>query len=246
MTDELQDFEARLAALEREVAALRETVATLSNRDVPLLKGTVRDALDELEAVGATVQEVSVPMHLDGLPIWNAVVMEETTALVCDEGVGHHGMGFYDTQFADAFDKARRAYADDYLATLKLTLVLGQYLADEYRGHYYAKAMSLRRKLAVAYDDALADVDVFALPTMAQTAHEVRDDSSRLEVIDRALNMFVNTAPFGVSGHPAISVPAGIADGLPVGLMFVGEQFDDDVVLDADDAYEPTVDWESE
>ena len=212
----------------------------------PGVDEAVRDALEELAAAGAEMRDVSIPMHLDGMPIWNAIVMEETTALVRDEGVGHYGKGLYDTQFAEAFGKARRANADDYLTTVKLTLILGQYMADEYRGHYYAKAMNLRRELAAAYDEVFSEVDVLAMPTTPQTAHEVSDDLSRLEVIDRALNMLTNTAPFDVSGHPAISVPAGEADGLPVGLMFVGREFEDDAVLDAGYAYEQHVGWELE
>ena len=205
----------------------------------------VRGALDRFADAGATVTEVSVPMHLDGLPIWNGVAIEGTTATLAAEGVGHYGKGHYDTGFMDAFGRSRRANADDYLTTLKLTLVLGQYLADEYRGHYYAKAQNLSRKLADDYDDALADVDVLAMPTTPQTAHEHRPDLSRLEVIERALNMLPNTAPFDVTGHPALSVPCGTADGLPVGLMLVGERFDDASVLRAGDAFEDSVDWQS-
>jgi len=94
------------------------------------------------------------------------------------------------------------------------------------------------------YDEALAGVDVLAMPTTPQTAHEQRDDLSRLEVIDRALNMLPNTAPFDVTGHPALSVPAGESDGLPVGLMFVGGTFDDASVLRAGHAYERAVGWD--
>jgi len=203
---------------------------------------TVRDALAGFEAAGAEVTEVSVPMHLDGLPIWNAIGLEEITATVEAECVGHYGTGFYDTQFADAFGRARRAQADDYLATMKLTLIAGQYLADEYRGHYHAKGQNLARKLADAYDEALSDVDVLAMPTTPQTAHEVDTGISRVEAIDRALNMLPNTAPFDNTGHPAISVPAGTSEGLPVGLMLVGDTFDDATVLSTAHAFERHVD----
>ncbi|MEF8782252.1 MAG: amidase [Haloarculaceae archaeon] len=206
---------------------------------------TVGDALDHLADAGAELVDVSVPMHLDGLPIWNGVAIEGTTATINGEGVGHHGDGWYDTQFADAFGRSRRANANDYLATVKLTLVLGQYLSDEYRGHYYAKAKNLGRKLTSAYDDALANVDVLAMPTTPQTAHEHHEDLSRLEIIDRALNMLPNTAPFDVTGHPALSVPCGTSDGLPVGLMLVGERFDDATVLRAGHAFEQSHDWQS-
>jgi len=204
----------------------------------------VREALDRFADAGATVTEVSVPMHRDGLAIWNGIAIEETTATVEADGVGHYGKGYYDTQFVDAFGRARRAGADDYVSTLKLTLVLGQYLADEYRSRYHAKAQNLARELATRYDEALADVDVLAMPTTPQTAHERDDDLSRLETIERALNMLDNTAPFDVTGHPALSVPCGTADGLPVGLMLVGERFDDAGVLRAGDAFERAVGWE--
>lgn len=210
----------------------------------PGVDDAVRAAIGELEAAGAAVTEVSVPMHLDGLALWNAIATEETAGLVDDEGVGQYGKGYYDTQFADAFAEARRSRADDYLTTVKLTVILGQYMADEYHAHYYTKAKNLGRELSTAYDEALEDVDVLAMPTTPQTAHERRNDLERLEIIDRALNMLPNTAPFDVTGHPAISVPAGTSDGLPVGLMFVGGQFDDETVLRTAYTYEQSVGWD--
>ncbi|ELY41917.1 amidase [Natronorubrum tibetense] len=204
----------------------------------PAADDAVRDALTEFEDAGATVTEVSVPMHVDGLTIWNAIATEETAATVDAECIGHYGKGFYDTQLANAFGRARRAHADDYLTTLKLTLVLGQYLSEEYRGQYYAKAKNLGRQLTDAYDEALSDVDVLAMPTTPQTAHEVDESISRLEAIDRALNMLHNTSPFDVTGHPAISVPAGRANDLPVGLMLIGERFADATVLSSANAFE--------
>ena len=208
----------------------------------PGVDGAVRDALDAFAAAGAEVTEVSVPMHLDGGAIWNAIGLEAVAATVASDCAGHYGNGFCDTQFVDAFGRARRAQGDDFLTTLKLTLIAGQYLADEYRGHYYAKGQNLSRQLGEAYDDALADVDVLAMPTTPQTAYEVDRDLSRSEVIGRALDMINNTAPFNVTGHPAVSVPAGTADGLPVGLMFVGDAFDDATVLRAAEAFETSVD----
>ncbi len=207
----------------------------------PGVDDTVRDALDAFEAEGATIESVSVPMHLDGLAIWNAIGNEEITATIESECVGHYGNGFYDTQFADFFGRARRAQADDYLTTVKLTLVLGQYLSDQYRGHYHAKGQNLSRQLRGEYDSVLEDIDVLAMPTTPQTAHEVDRNISRVQAIQRALNMLNNTAPFDNTGHPAISVPAGTSDGLPVGLMFVSERFDDGTALRAGYAFEQTV-----
>lgn len=205
----------------------------------------VRDALSAFEDAGAEVTEVSVPMHLDGPAVWTAVANEATAATIDSEGIGHYGNGFYDTGFADYFGKARRAHADDYVTTLKLTVILGRYFADQYRGHYYAKGQNLSRELAERYDEALADVDVLAMPTTPHTAHELREDLSRVEIVERALSMLPNTCPFDVTGHPAVSVPCGTSDGLPVGLMLVGERFDDATVLRAAEAFERSHDGES-
>ena len=199
---------------------------------------TVAEALDAFADAGADVVEVSVPMHLDGEAIWNGIATEETTATIDAEGIGHFGNGYYDTELMAAFAEARRTNADAFPPTIKLVATLGQYLAEEYRSHYYATAQNLSRDLAAAYDDALADVDVLAMPTTPQTAHERLEDPSRLEILARAVDMLANTSPFDVTGHPALSVPAGTSDGLPVGLMFVGERFDDATVLRAGQAFE--------
>lgn len=203
---------------------------------------TVREALSAFEVAGADVEEVSIPMHLDGMPIWNGIATEGTMATVEAEGIGYNAGGAYDTQFMEAFAHARRAHGNDYLATVKLTLIMGQYLSEKYHSHYYAKAQNLSRELARRYDDALKNIDVLAMPTTPQTAHAHKDDLTRMEIIDRALNMLPNTAPFDATGHPALTVPAGTSDGLPVGLMLVGDQFDDQTVLQVGHVFEQVVD----
>ncbi len=204
---------------------------------------TVGNALDAFADAGAELREVSIPMHRDGFAIWNGIANEGTTATVASEGIGHFGNGYYDTELMDAFGRARRENADEFPPTIKLVLTLGAYLAEEYQSHYYAKAQNLSMELEAAYDEVLEDVDVLAMPTTPQTAHEYIEEPSRLEIIERAVNMLPNTSPFDVTGHPAVSVPAGSSDGLPVGLMFVGSQFDDSTVLRAGRAFERSCDW---
>lgn len=199
---------------------------------------TVDEALKAFADVGADLRQVSVPMHRDGLAIWNGIATEETAATIAGEGIGHFGNGYYDAELMAAFGQARREQADEFPPTVKLVVALGEYLAEEYNSRYYAKAQNLSRDLMVAYDDVLADVDVLAMPTTPQTAHEHLEDPSRLQILERAVNMLANTSPFDVTGHPALSVPAGTSEGLPVGLMFVGEAFDDATVLQAGDAFE--------
>jgi amidase len=209
----------------------------------PGVDETVTGALEELADAGAELHEVSVPMHRDGLAIWNGIAIEETAATIAGEGIGSFGNGYYDAELMAAFGRARRERADEFPPTVKLVIALGEYLAEEYYGRFYARARNLALDLTAAYDEALADVDVLAMPTTPQTAHERLENPSRLQVLERAVNMLENTAPFDATGHPALSVPAGSSDGLPVGLMLVGEAFDDRTVLRAGRAFERRVDW---
>lgn len=199
------------------------------------------ESLEAFAEAGAEIKDLSIPWHRDGTAIRNAVVNEAHTALVNGEGVGHFLDGWYDSNFAEAFGRARRVHGNDFPIMFKLRLIIGQYLSDEYLGHYHAKAQNLSRELTEAYDEALSKVDVLALPTTPRTALEHRPEVTRREYVDRALGLISNTAPFNVTGHPAISVPCGSIDSLPVGMMFVGDRFDDATVLGVSSAFETCV-----
>jgi amidase len=114
-------------------------------------------------------------------------------------------------------------------------------MRDSYHGRYYAKAQNLGRKLASAYDGALDSVDLLVMPTLPMKATPLPAAySPREEVVARALEMIPNTAPFDVSGHPAMTAPCGFSDGLPVGMMLVGKRWDEETVLRAARAFEQT------
>jgi amidase len=85
----------------------------------------------------------------------------------------------------------------------------------------------------------LAAHDVLVMPTLPFTAQELLPHDAPLEdYLPRALSMIGNTAPFDVSGHPAISVPTALVEGLPAGLMIIGKHFDDATVLRVAYTYE--------
>ncbi|HET9665339.1 MAG TPA: amidase family protein, partial [Desertimonas sp.] len=110
-------------------------------------------------------------------------------------------------------------------------IMAGRYAIDTGHGQHYAMARNLAYELRQAYDDALADHDVLVMPTMPTTATTIpAADAPRDESL-AAQPMIGNTAPFDVTGHPATSVPAGLVDGLPAGLMIIGRHFDDGTCL---------------
>jgi amidase len=205
----------------------------------PDVDAAVRAAADALARAGADVEEVSVPMHRDGLAIWNAIAIEGATDLmVRGDAFGTNHKGHYTTDLVDFYGRARRARGHDYSATVKLTVLLGGYLSDRYNHHYYAKAQNLGRRLREHYDDALARYDVLVLPTTAMTARPIPTERSIPEILAAALGNLHNTSPFDVTGNPALSVPCGTSDRRPIGMMLVGRHFDDATVLRAGHAYE--------
>jgi amidase len=221
------------------VGVLREgfEIPGLSEPDVD---AAVRDAADRLAGAGATVEEVSVPMHRDGLAIWAGVANEGATDLmVRGDAFGTNHKGHYTTDLVDFYGRARRVRARDYSVTVKLTVLLGAYLSERYNHHYYAKAQNLGRRLRAAYGEALERFDLLALPTTPMKAMRFPGpDASIGDVLTAALSNIGNTAPFDVTGNPAVSVPCAMSDGRPVGLMLVGRHFEDATVLRAGHAFE--------
>jgi len=199
----------------------------------------VRAAVRTIGELGADVKEVSIPMHRDGIHIWNAIAVEGATAqMVRGDALGWNWRGHYSLGMRDFYGRARRARANDFPTTVKLVALLGEYMSDRYNGHYYAKAQNLGRTLRAAYDAVLAEADLLVMPTMAMRAMPIPKNPDLPTYFRAALGMLQNTSPFDITGHPAITVPCGRADGLPIGLMLVGRHFDESTVLRAAHAYE--------
>ena len=205
----------------------------------------VKVAAEHFKKLGAKVKQVSLPMHSYGIDIWNAVAIEGATELMLKgNSMGTNWEGYYSTSLLDAYAHGWRSRPDDLSVTVKLVMLLGQYMHHNYHGHYYAKAQNLSRKLRDSYDALFEDVDILALPTLPQQATKLpAPDCSYEEYCDAALNMLANTAPFDCSGHPAMNVPCGMNNGLPIGMMLVGKRYDDASIIQAAHAFEQSGDW---
>jgi amidase len=133
---------------------------------------------------------------------------------------------------------------NDVSPTVKLVLMLGEYMHRNYHGRYHSKAQNLRVQLRRAYDEALEKFDVLAMPTIPFTATPIPSADAPLNtIIDVALNMQANTCSFDVSGHPAFTVPCGRVNGLPVGVMLVGRHFEEPTLIRLAQAIEANGDW---
>ena len=208
----------------------------------PGVDETVRRAAAALGELGATVTEVSVPEHLYAMDVHASILLQGACEFMArGNGIGLPGKGFYDASLAEAVARGRRSRSDELFASVKLALVFGGYLWEEYGGAYYAKAQNLAVRLRRAYDAALAENDLLVLPTTCVTAPELPGlDASPAEVVRLALDpaLISNTCAFNHTGHPALSVPVGPLDGLPVGLMLVAARDADATLLRAAEALE--------
>jgi len=199
----------------------------------------VRAAVRTIDELGAKVTEVSIPIHRDGVHIWNAIAVEGATAqMVRGDALGWNWRGHYSLGMRDFYGRARRARANDFPTTVKLTVLLGEYMSDRYNGHYYAKAQNLSRTLRAAYDAALAEADVLVMPTMPMRAMLIPENPDLPTYFRAALGMLQHTSPFDITGHPAITLPCGRAEGLPIGLMLIARHFDESTILRTAHAYE--------
>jgi amidase len=210
----------------------------------PAVDAAVKMAAAQFEKLGAKVEEVSVPMHAVGPAIWTPIALEGATELMMKgNGMGTNWRGLFVTSLLDAHAGWRHR-ADELSDTLKISMLLGHYFTKHYRGHYYAKAQNLSRKLRAAYDGALGTHDLLLMPTLPVKATPLPPvDALRALYIQRAFEMIANTAPFDATGHPAMSLPCGMADGLPVGLMLIGAQYDEATIYRAAHAFEQSHDW---
>ena len=206
----------------------------------------VRAAAAQLEAIGATVKEISIPEHLVGVAVWTPIGVEGTVEFMMNgNGFGTNWKGLYVTSLLNRY-AGWRERADELSHSLKYVILLGQYMQNQYGGHYYAKAQNISRRMRRAYDSALEGCDVMVMPTLPITATPIPPADAPIElVIQRAHEMFANTAVFDATGHPALTVPCGLSDGLPVGLMLVGRHFDEATIYRAAHAYEQSVDWKT-
>ena len=139
-----------------------------------------------------------------------------------------------------------KQHAAEFPHDLKSCLLAGDYFSNQYAGQYYAKAQNLVRRLKSAYLNALKEFDLLLMPTVPLKAPPLPPtDASASSFVTRALEMNANTAPFNVTGLPAMSLPCGQSNNLPVGMMLIAPDFKESVIYQAAAAFENAYDWQN-
>jgi amidase len=237
------DYRDYRAALTGNVAGLRVGIVAEGfghAGSLPEADELVRSAAGRFSEIGCTVGEVSIPWHRHAMNVFNVIITDGATYQMLDgNGYGLGVDGLYDPELMAHFASRRAARADQFASTIKVTALCGYHGLNALAGTSYAKARNLVPHVRAAYDAALAQYDVLVMPTVPGTAQPLPEgDPQDLALLARALGKALNSAPMDITGHPAISVPAGLVDGLPVGMMLVGKRFDDATVLRVADAFE--------
>ena len=210
----------------------------------PDVDNKVHRAAELLGKLGAIITEVSIPWHLLGGALWLPIGVEGLTqTMMWGDGYGLSRPDLYVTSLMD-FHRGWRQRANELSETTKLFTLFGTYIHKHYGSRYYGKAMNITRQLIAAYDTVLEQHDLLLMPTTPMKAQPMpKPGAAREEVVDRALEMITNTAPFDISHHPAMAIPCGMSDGLPVSMMLVGRHFDEPTIYRAAYAFEQAGDW---
>ncbi len=201
----------------------------------PAVREAVRRAIDALADMGMAVEEVDMP-HIDySLPVYYIIAPAEAASnLARYDGVRY---GWRTQQpVSDIYDLFAKTRAEGFGPEVRLRIMLGTYaLSAGYYDAYYLKALKVRTLIKRDFDEAFERYDVLLSPTSPTVAFKIgerADDPLQMKLAD------ICTIPVNLAGIPAISVPCGEADGLPVGLQIMGRPFEESTILRVAYAYE--------
>jgi amidase len=220
----------------------------------PRVVTTFQTAVARFIELGATVEEVSIPMHSKGAAIWTGVskvggFLAKTSGSFGRRG--HQMLGLNallhpmgQENWDEAYASTKNIYLNGLYAVETFPLLL-------------AKATNLSRQLRDAYDTALETYDILLTPTLPYVAtSHAAPDATPLEQIGKQIGLTFNTAPFNQSGHPVLALPIGmlaVLEGpgvkdkvkLPVSMQVIGKWWDEMTVYEASFAWERLNDWRS-
>ncbi|MAA66094.1 MAG: Asp-tRNA(Asn)/Glu-tRNA(Gln) amidotransferase GatCAB subunit A [Alteromonadaceae bacterium] len=205
----------------------------------PVMAQTVRDAVREYEALGATVKEISLPnTHLAIAAYYVIAPAEASANLSRFDGVRY---GYRCDNPKDLMDLYTRTRAEGFGSEVKRRILVGSYaLSAGFFDAYYLKAQKVRRLIQQDFVEAFKSVDIIMSPSTPSPAFALgsnTDDPVKMYLED------IFTIAINLAGVPAMSIPAGQIKGLPVGLQLIGNYFDEARLLNAAHQFQQATDW---
>ncbi len=199
----------------------------------------IEAAIDEYRRLGARIIDIDLPNSGIAIPAYYVVAMAECSSnLSRFDGVR---FGHRCAEPKDLEDLYKRSRAEGFGDEVKRRILIGTYaLSAGYYDAYYLKAQKLRRLISDDFRRAFGQVDVIAGPTTPTPAFPIGDKG------DDPVAMYLQdiyTISVNLAGLPAISIPAGFSDGLPVGLQLIGNYFEETRLLNAAHRFQQATDW---
>ncbi|GAH97828.1 unnamed protein product, partial [marine sediment metagenome] len=204
------------------------------------VEAAIRTAINKLKELGATVEwEVSLPHTPYALAVYYIIAPSEASANLARYDGVKYGFSYQDADSMwDAMEKTRQY---GFGAEVKRRIMLGTYaLSAGYYDAYYLKAQKVRTLIRQEFDQAFDKFNALITPTSPTTPFKIG------EKIDDPLQMYLSdicTLPINIAGLPAISIPAGFADGLPIGMQIIGKPFAEETILKIAYAYQQATEW---
>ncbi len=204
------------------------------------VRAAVRAALAELEKLGATLVDISLPKTELSIPTYYVIAPAEASSnLSRFDGVRY---GHRAAEYRDLADMYRKSRAEGFGWEVKRRILVGTYvLSHGYYDAYYLQAQKIRRIIAQDFRNAFQQCDVImgpVAPTVAWKLGEKTDDPLQMYLAD------IFTLSTSLAGLPGMSVPAGFgANGLPVGLQIIGNYFEEARMLQIAHAFQQATDW---
>ncbi len=196
-------------------------------------------AIEEYKKLGAEFVEISLPNTHLSVPAYYVVAPAECSSNLSRFDGARFGHRCEDPK--DLEDMYKRSRGEGFGEEVKRRILIGAYaLSAGYYDAYYLKAQRTRRLISDDFKKAFADVDLILGPTSPTTAFGIgakTDDPITMYMSD------IYTIAVNLAGIPAMSIPAGMAQGKPVGLQLMGNYFDESKLLNAAHKYQQVTDW---
>lgn len=225
-----------LSALTGDVSGLRIAVPKeyLGEGVDASVRETVLSALKVLEGLGAVWEEVSLPHTEYAVAAYYLLASSEASSnLARFDGVRY---GQRVDEGGGLLDLYLQSRSQGFGPEVKRRIMLGTYaLSSGYYDAYYLKAQKVRTLIKQDFDEVFKKYDVVIGPTAPTAAFKLGSQ------VEDPLTMYLNdilTIPVNLAGIPAISIPCGFSEGLPVGLQIIGKEFDEMTVLRTAHAFE--------